>query len=116
MPGLVLILCDDLIFSSKITATARAHSLPAATVRTQAALLSRSAEAACVVIDLHNSTLDWARLIPALGYPRPMMVGFGSHVDVETLKTARAAGCDLVMPRSQFVIRLEEDLPRWAAG
>jgi len=30
------------------------------------------------------------------------IVGFGSHVDTETLDAARAAGCHEVLPRSRF--------------
>jgi len=116
MANAVLVLCDDLIFSSKIMATARAKGIDAAVARTQDSLIAKllAAPVGCVVVDLHNATLNWAKLFPALGDHRPKFVGFGSHVDVETLKAAREAGCDLVMPRSQFVNRLEDDLPKWA--
>ena len=116
MANAVLVFCDDLIFTSKITATARAKGIEAGAVRTQDALVAklRGGQVGCVVLDLHNTTLDWATLFPALGADRPKFVGFGSHVDVATLKAARDAGCDLVMPRSQFVNRLEDDLPKWA--
>jgi pantothenate kinase type III len=30
------------------------------------------------------------------------IIGFGSHVDTETLEAARAAGCHEVLPRSRF--------------
>lgn len=115
MANSVLVFCDDLIFSSKITATARAKGIEATMARTQDALIAKLADqpAGCVVVDLHNETLNWATLFPALGASRPRFVGFGSHVDVATLKAAREAGCDLVMPRSQFVKRLEDDLPTW---
>ena len=36
------------------------------------------------------------------------VVAFGSHVDKELLATASSAGCDLVLPRSQFFSRLPE--------
>ena len=116
MANSVLILCDDLIFTSKIGATARAKGIEAAVARTQDSLVAKllAQPVGCVVVDLHNATLNWATLFPALGSGRPKFVGFGSHVDVETLKAARAAGCDLVLPRSQFVSRLEDDLPKWA--
>jgi len=45
---------------------------------------------------------------PVPGHPR---VAFGSHVDVEALKAARAAGCDQVWARSRFV----EQLPQLVA-
>lgn len=117
MAGSVLVFCDDLIFTSKITATARAKGIEAAVARTQDSLVAKLlvGPVGCVIVDLHNATLDWATLFPAIGSGRPKFVGFGSHVDVETLKAARRAGCDSVMPRSQFVAKLEDDLPNWAS-
>ena len=115
----ILILCDDLIFTSKITTTARAQNLPASALRTPSALLAKvDGTTGCVLIDLHNPDLKIAELVPALRAKAPMarLYGFGSHVDVETLKAARAAGLDRVMPRSQFVQLLETELAAWATG
>ncbi len=114
MSNAVLILCDDLIFTSKIAATARAHGIEASVARTQESMLTKLAQnpTAGVIVDLHNATLDWT-LFSRLGESRPRFVGFGSHVDKATLDAARSAGCDLVMPRSQFVKLLETDLPKW---
>ena len=41
MANPILVFCDDLIFTSKITATARAKGLEAAVVRTQDALTAK---------------------------------------------------------------------------
>ena len=114
----VLILCDDLIFTSKIAATARAHGIEASVARTQESILAKLAAnpTACVIVDLHNASLNWGTLFAMLGDVRPRFVGFGSHVDKATLDAARLAGCDLVMPRSQFVKLLETDLPKWAGA
>jgi DNA-binding NarL/FixJ family response regulator len=114
---MILILCDDLIFTSKITATARAHHLTATAARTPTALLNKfNTGTACVLIDLHNPELKIAELVPMLRgiNPSAKLIGFGSHVDVETLKAAREAGLDKVMPRSQFVNLLETELTAWA--
>ena len=35
-------------------------------------------------------------------------IGFGSHVDRELLEQARTAGCDEVLPRSEFFRRARE--------
>ncbi len=115
----ILILCDDLIFTSKITATARAHALAATAARTPTALLSKvDGTTGCVLIDLHNPELKIVELVTELRIKAPtaLLYGFGSHVDVETLKVARAAGLDRVMPRSQFVSLLEAELATWAKG
>ncbi len=112
----VLIVCDDLMFTSKVTATARAHGLTAAVARTPADAARKAAGVGCVIVDLHLPGLDVPALLGELraAGSRAAVIGFGSHVDVETLKAARAAGCDRVLPRSQFVRELEAKLPEWA--
>ena len=55
-------------------------------------------EADVVVLDLSRpGVLD---VLPGLSHVRT--IGFGSHVDVETLQAARDAGCGLVLARSAF--------------
>ena len=38
------------------------------------------------------------------------VVGFGSHVDTDLLRAARAAGCDAVLARSAFFSHLDDHL------
>jgi len=114
-----LLLCDDLLFVSRITGVARDLGLDIRTVRTSDALLTQAKQigAACVLLDLHNSGLDIERIVRELrGHGTSFIVGYGSHVDTATLKQARAAGCDLVLPRSKFVEELPTALPHWLAG
>ena len=117
--AIALLLCDDLLFSSRISGTARALALDLKTVRSAADLLAL-AEAeppACVLLDLHQPGLDIAALVPNLkAAGNPFLVGYGSHVDAPTLKAARDAGCDLVLPRSKFVELLPEQLALWATS
>lgn len=115
----VLVLCDDLMFSSKVTATGRAVAVPVAVARSAETAVRRTLElaATCVLVDLHNPGLNLKELLAELQARCPQMpriIGFGSHVDVETLKAARQAGCDLVLPRSQFQEQLESKLAEWA--
>ena len=109
-----LVLCDDLLFASKVTATARAHGLAVAVCRDMGRLTAAIAESPprCVLLDLHDPTLALSAVVgwAAAGV---RVIGFGSHVDVAVLKAARAAGCDRVMPRSQFVAELETGLKEW---
>ena len=117
-PAAGLMLCDDLIFASKVTGTARAAGLTVAVARNLprfAELLAESAPAG-VLLDLHHEGLDLPALLAALRERCPAMprvTAFGSHVDAARLKVAREAGCDLVLPRSQFVKLLEAELPVW---
>jgi DNA-binding NarL/FixJ family response regulator len=111
----VVLLCSDLLFGSKVTTTGRAHGVPVAVARTPAQAVAKAAGAACVIVDLHLEGLDLPTLLAevrAAGVKR--VIGFGSHVDAETLKAARRAGCDLVMPRSQFSAEVEGKLAEWA--
>ena len=111
----VVLLCDDLLFGSKVTATGRAHGIPVAVARNAATAVAKAAGAGCVIVDLHLDGLDLPQLVSDLRGVQPVrVIGFGSHVDVETLKAARRAGCDVVMPKSQFTTELEAKLPEWA--
>jgi hypothetical protein len=55
-------------------------------------------EADVILLDLSRPGVLEA--LSALAHVRT--VGFGSHVDVETLAAATAAGCDVVLARSAF--------------
>ena len=113
-------LCDDLMFTSKVTATARAQGLTVVAVRSAAQVVAhaQALPPACVIVDLHNPDLDLPALLAALRAACPTMprvIAYGSHVNKELLKAAQAAGCDMVLPRSRFVATLEADLAAWLA-
>ena len=116
MSPIGFLLSDDLLFTSRISGTARDLGLDLKVARTADELsqLLKAQAPACVIVDLHHAELNLAALVPELRQlGRCTLVGYGSHVAAEMLKQARAAGCDIVMPRSQFVERLAEDLPKW---
>lgn len=112
-----LLLCDDLMFTSRITGAGQALGLTIKPVRSQADLESLASRQppSCVLIDLANPGLDIAELIRMVRPEgkTPYLVAFGSHVDAAGLNAARQAGCDLVLPRSKFVQELPTALPRW---
>ena len=113
-----LMLCDDLIFFSRVAATAKAAGLAVKQVRSVPALLDavKQSPPGGVILDLHLDGLDVPALLAGLRSACPAMprtVAFGSHVEAETLRAARHAGVDLVLPRSQFVAELEADLAKW---
>src|SRR4051812_37802435 len=94
-----LLLCDDLIFTSKVLGTAKALGLEVRFARAPEALveLARQLQPACVIVDLHNPGLSLPDLLKQLEEAcatRPRVVGYGSHVEAETLRAARQAGCD----------------------
>ena len=43
----------------------------------------------------------------------PRVVAYGSHVEAETLRAARTASCDRVLPRSRFVEELNGAIGEW---
>jgi DNA-binding NarL/FixJ family response regulator len=117
-PGYGVVLCDDLIFFSKVAAVAKALGLAVRQVRTPAAVLdlARKHPPGGVILDLHHDGLDVPGLLAGLREVCPAMprtVAYGSHVEAETLRAARKAGCDRVLPRSQFVEELPTDLRAW---
>ena len=118
MNGTGIMLCDDLIFFSRVAAIASAAGFTVKQARTTAKglELARQSPPGGVIIDLNQDGLDLPGLLAGLheiGAPLPRTIGFGSHVDVTTLRAARMSGCDHVMPRSQFVKELETDLKDW---
>lgn len=113
-----LMLCDDLIFFSRVSGAARAAGLSVRMIRTAAELLAaaRATPPGGVILDLHNPGLDLLALLAELKEACPVMprvVAYGSHVEAATLRAAREAGCDRVLPRSQFVKELEEKVGEW---
>jgi CheY-like chemotaxis protein len=117
MPS-ALLLCDDLMFASRITGEARAQGLTVKSVRSLDQLLTLSHQdlPSCILLDLSFPGLDLAELFRRLDEfcpSRPRVAAYGSHVETERLKEARSAGCDPVLPRSKFVEELPKSLPQW---
>jgi CheY-like chemotaxis protein len=112
------LLSDDMIFSSRIVGTARDLGFAIQTARSAEKLLSLAGDPPpqCVIVDLSNPGLTIAELMQKLREtiaPMPTVAAYGSHVDPETLRKAREAGCDIVWPRSKFVEELAKELPAW---
>jgi DNA-binding NarL/FixJ family response regulator len=115
-----LLLSDDLIFTSRIRGTARASGQEILQARSVEVLLELAGQQPprAVLIDLGHPGLALEELLRRLREVCPMMprvIAYGSHVDTASLKAARAAGCDVVLPRSKFVEDLEKELPKWLA-
>jgi CheY-like chemotaxis protein len=117
--GVVLALVGDLFFGAKLTETARQVGVPLALVGSAAE--ARAAMAgpgpALVIFDLEHPGLEPLAFIRELKTmrPAPRLLGFLSHVRQDLKAAAQGAGCDEVLPRSQFSARLP-DLLRQAGG
>jgi CheY-like chemotaxis protein len=112
------LLCEDMIFTSRIIGTARTLGLNMIPFRNLEALAAGISQQAprCIILDLASSGLridDFIQRLRVDCVPAPRVIGYGSHVDAAGLHAARQAGCDLVLPRSKFVEELPTALPDW---
>jgi hypothetical protein len=106
------ILTRDLMFLSKVSGTASALGYKVLAVMSPAALAEGLAEGKyrCVFVDLDLGGVPLADLAAQRGPANPNFVAFGPHVATQRLEEARAAGCDVVLPRSRFSSHLPEIL------
>jgi hypothetical protein len=102
----VLALVRDLMFSSRITAAARAAGVPVKILRDPGALAVEAGR--LVLLDLNQAGTIDAAVAWKTAHPEGQTIGFVSHIDAETIERARAAGIDRVLARGQFVQILPE--------
>lgn len=111
----VLALVDDLFFQAKILETAKHAGVNVLVCGTVSALICEMAKAPpqLVVIDLNarGRPLEALTQIRSGAHKAPV-VAFLSHVQTDLAAQARAAGCNEVMPRSQFARDLATILGR----
>lgn len=108
MPQTIAIVVSDLLFQSRIDAAARAIGLEPRIADTAATLVAAlAARPAIAVIDLHERALDATASIADARTAGARILAFGRHTEPATLRAARDAGADIVVPRSQ----LAEELP-----
>src|SRR5262249_39629325 len=113
---MVLVAVDDLLFSSKIRATAKQAGVDISFARTPPEILDQAAalKPALAIFDLNSAKADPVTTIAALKNDPSLAsirtVGFVSHVHTDLIDAARAAGTDDVMPRSAFAARLADIL------
>jgi CheY-like chemotaxis protein len=104
----------DLMFASRIRATAEAGGRQVKLVRSGAALeaAARTHPGTLVLLDLEARGLDLAVLMPALRAADAQVIGFVAHVRTDLIELARAHGVQRVLARSAFV----RELPDLLAG
>jgi CheY-like chemotaxis protein len=116
-----LLLSRDMIFTSKVTGTARelGHRVLVAGNTALAAAMIEQWKPKVVFVDLTAGELV---SVPALlayrktaGADTPF-VAFGPHVEAEALDAARASGCDPVLTRSKFTAELPDLIRRYFEG
>lgn len=100
----IVALTPDLLLGSKVEAmlSAAGHEVTLSPALAEAPL----EEAELIVADLEGESPE---ALVGLGIP---VLGYYSHVDVETKGAAEAAGVDRIVPRS----RMARELPELVAG
>jgi len=115
---MVLCVLDDLLFSVKISTSAKLLGAPIYFERNPDAVLSsvRAKQPALVIFDLNSVKMRPLEAIAQLksdpGLKAIPTLGFVSHADAATIAAARQAGIDEVVARSAFAERLPELLTR----
>lgn len=110
MANTVLALVTDLIFSTKITGTARQVGIDVRAVKSEGALVAALDECrpTAVLVDMNADGVD---ALAAIAICRsheaaPQVIAFLSHVQKELAQQAGEAGAHRVMPRSAFSAEL----------
>jgi hypothetical protein len=96
----VLALVRDLMFSSRITATARSLAVDVRVIRDAASLGNQPGKLLLVDLNLAGAIDAASAWRNATG---GAVIGFVSHVDAATIAKAREEGLERVMARSGFV-------------
>jgi hypothetical protein len=112
-----LLVCRDLIFTTKVkdTAGALGYRLLVSGDLASARSMIEASRPCAVFIDLTAGEMAARTAIIAyqkLAGPDAWLVAFGPHVEAEALAAAKDAGCHLVLPRSKFAAELPAVLHR----
>ena len=109
---MVLVAVDDLLFSSKIRATAKQVAVDITFARTRDEILAqaRALRPSLIVFDVNSQKSDPINTVAALKADEELRniptTGFVSHVNTALILAAREAGMDEVMARSAFAANL----------
>jgi DNA-binding NarL/FixJ family response regulator len=106
----ILALVRDLLLRSRIEAVADTLGIEVTPASTLDLARIRATELTPAIIfaDLSDANFpaeETARALRAAA-PDARLVGFASHVDLKSLASARAAGFDLTLSRSEFTAQL----------
>jgi CheY-like chemotaxis protein len=109
---MILAVLDDLMFTSKIKTTAGQLGASVSFARSADGALAemRKQAPSLVILDLNNPRTDPLGIVAAMKQDPALAsiptVGYASHVQVDVINAARAAGVGEVMARSAFTAQL----------
>ena len=111
--GRIAILVDDMFFAAKIRGAAQNAAREVESVKSVAQLEKLLDDPpAMVIVDLNSERVDGVAAVTMLKCQPAMkgipIIGFLSHVQVDLKVAAESAGCDYVIPRSLFSMKLPD--------
>ena len=115
---MILAVLDDLIFTSKIRAAASQLGATVVFARSADGALAemRKTPPSIVILDLNNPRTNPLGIVESMKEDSALAaiptVGYVSHVDVDRINAARAAGVGEVLARSAFSAQLADILKR----
>jgi PleD family two-component response regulator len=116
----ILVVLDDLIFSSKIREAAKPLSIDLEFIKSPNGLSQKikSEKPSLLIFDLNSKSCNPLQIIKDLKSSPELenipILGYLSHVQTELKDAAVEAGCDLVLPRSRFSRELREILMKYS--
>jgi DNA-binding NarL/FixJ family response regulator len=116
-PPVALVLTGNLFFIPRIESAAMRSGMEAVYGNSAAGLLKSTAgrDVALALVDLETDEDAWVEGVSLLssalkveGEPSTPVIAYGPHGDADTLRKARALGCDAVLTKRDFSSRLLE--------
>jgi DNA-binding response OmpR family regulator len=109
----VLVLADDLIWSTRLVAQVRAADAEVTSVRTLAAFEAGLTAADAAIVDLTARAYDGISAIARAAAAGKRVLAVGQHDDVELRKRALAAGAQRVHPYRKLFEDGPATLAKW---
>ena len=112
----ILLFVPDLLFSTKIEDAARRLGYEVTSVSAGADFDAALAQASprLVVLTFDRAGEAWEPLAAAAARAGVKVLAFGSHMNVEAFKRAKALGCAEVVANSRLSAELPSLLQKWA--
>jgi CheY-like chemotaxis protein len=115
MPGKVVAVLSDLMFTVRISDSAKRAGVPIQFVKTADEALRVANGATAIILDLNYAAPELIVRMKSAEETRAIpLIGYVSHVESEVIRRAKESGCDTVMARSAFVQKLEEMMQGFA--
>ena len=113
MERTIVIVVPDLMFQPRIAEAARRLGASVRIAESPASADAALADApAATVVDLHAEGIDAIETVRRASEAGARVLAFGRHTEPATLRAARDAGAEIVVPRSQLVEELTALLRR----